>query len=278
LAGAWSSENRRLRARAPKPPIGRRAQGVESCFVTVGGLRMHARVAEGPAGARPVVLVHGQVVSSRFMVPLAVALSRWYTVYVPDLPGFGNSGSPPRHLDVRGLADWLAAWLRVCALGPVPLVGNSLGCQVIVDLAARCPELVSHAVLQGPTIDPRGRSAPRQVLGWLRDMPLEAPSLGLAMAADYFQAGPLRATATFRAALADRLEDKLPLVTAPTLVIRGDRDQIISEAWARAVARLLPRGELAHLPGGAHTANYTLPHEVAQLVHAFLRDAPSSST
>jgi 2-hydroxy-6-oxonona-2,4-dienedioate hydrolase len=40
--------------------------------------------------------VHGLVVSSRYMVPLAEVLACWFDVYAPDLPGFGRSEKPSR--------------------------------------------------------------------------------------------------------------------------------------------------------------------------------------
>jgi 2-hydroxy-6-oxonona-2,4-dienedioate hydrolase len=56
---------------------------------------MHARISERGVGP-PVVLVHGLVVSSRYMVPLAEVLARWFDVYAPDLAGFGRSEKPSR--------------------------------------------------------------------------------------------------------------------------------------------------------------------------------------
>ena len=50
---------------------------------------LFARVAagEGSSASAPVVLVHGVIVSSRYLVPLAVELSRRFPVAVPGLPG-----------------------------------------------------------------------------------------------------------------------------------------------------------------------------------------------
>jgi 2-hydroxy-6-oxonona-2,4-dienedioate hydrolase len=58
---------------------------------------MHARVSEDSLlkDSPALILVHGLVVSSRYMVPIAELLSAHYRVYVPDLPGFGKSGKPP---------------------------------------------------------------------------------------------------------------------------------------------------------------------------------------
>ncbi len=132
----------------------------------VNGRRMHARVSDGQtAGSIPVVLVHGLVVSGRYMVPLLDELARSHAVYAPDLPGFGRSEGPAHAPDVEGLADALAAWMRAVGLSGAALVGNSMGCQVTVELALRHPELVERVVLQGPTMDPRARSAHRQIWG-----------------------------------------------------------------------------------------------------------------
>ncbi len=49
--------------------------------------------------------------SGRYMVPTASVLTADFRVYVPDLPGFGDSGNPERILNVPQLADWLIAWM-----------------------------------------------------------------------------------------------------------------------------------------------------------------------
>jgi pimeloyl-ACP methyl ester carboxylesterase len=56
----------------------------------------------------------------------------------------------------------------------------------------------------------------------------------------------------------------LAAVTAPTLVLQGDRDEVTLEHGA-AVAAALPRGRLAVLPG-----TYALPAESPEVVNALL--------
>jgi pimeloyl-ACP methyl ester carboxylesterase len=102
---------------------------------------------------RPVVLIHGLGLSGRYMLPVAERLARHVPVYLPDLPGFGDSAKPDRALDVPALADALAGWIEAMALAPVALLGNSFGCQIIADLAARHPVLVERAVLEERTSD-----------------------------------------------------------------------------------------------------------------------------
>jgi 2-hydroxy-6-oxonona-2,4-dienedioate hydrolase len=107
-----------------------------------------------------VVLVHGLIVSGRYMVPTAELLAAHYRVFVPDLPSFGKSEKPPRTLDVAGLSDSLAAWMGEVGLIRAALVGNPFGCQIIVELAVRHPERVERAVLQGSHDGPPGEDCP----------------------------------------------------------------------------------------------------------------------
>jgi alpha-beta hydrolase superfamily lysophospholipase len=60
------------------------------------GLRLYARVCEGPAGISPTVLcLHGLTRNSRDFEDLAPHLQRSYRVIVPDLRGRGFSARDP---------------------------------------------------------------------------------------------------------------------------------------------------------------------------------------
>jgi pimeloyl-ACP methyl ester carboxylesterase len=240
----------------------------------VQGLSMFARQGAGipPRYRTPaVVLVHGQVISSLYMVPTARLLAPAFPVLAPDLPGFGLSGKPRRVLDIRGLADMLGAWMDAVGLRSAALVANSLGCQIVVDLAVRRPELAAALVLAAPTIDRHARNAGIQIVRWLKDVPYERPSLALVHLRDFALAGPHRALQTFRFTLADRIEEKLPRIQAPTLVVRGERDPIVPQRWAEEVTRLLPRGRLVVIPRGPHCVNYSSAESFARVVADFLR-------
>jgi len=251
-------------------------EGFTSEWAEVGGLRMHARVAARPPtpDAPRIVFVHGIGVSGRYLMPTAMRLANTFRVYVPDLPGFGLSAKPASVLDVPALADALAAWMRAMRLTSAALLGNSFGCQVIAEVGVRHPALISRAVLQGPTMDPRARTVPRQLLRWAVNSPFEPRpawmSLGSVVRQDYRDAGVRRVIATFRHALRDRIEDKLPHLDVPTLVVRGARDPIVPQRWAEEAARLLPQGRLVVVPGAAHTMNFTSPDALARVVRPFV--------
>lgn len=231
---------------------------------------MRCSVRGVPEGVTPVVLVHGYLVSSRYMVPVAEVLAADFPVYAPDLPGFGRSGEPSSLLDINGLADALAAWMKVVGLQNAILVANSFGCQVAVAVASRHPELVHRLVLTGPIAEPARRHAlvlcARTVLDYLR----EPISLLLIELPNILSVGPRRALYTFRLMLAYPIERWLPGLSMPTLVVRGTNDTIGSQHWVEQVAALLPCGRLAVLSGAAHAVNYNSPVLLARAIRQFV--------
>jgi 2-hydroxy-6-oxonona-2,4-dienedioate hydrolase len=254
------------------------AQGLlERQWRMVGGLAMHARVTERvPSWFPAIVLVHGLGVSSRYMAPLARELAAFYRVHAVDLPGFGRSEKPPRPLGVVELAEALASWMRATGLRSATVVGNSYGCQIAVELAARRPRLVERLVLIGPSTDPAYRTRRQQLIRLLLDAVREPVSLVAVVVADYLRCGPRVMLKSLGDALAHPLEARLPVVVAPALVMRGMRDPLVSPAWAQRVASELPAGRLALVAGVAHAAHFAAPRPVARTIRRFVDAQPAS--
>ncbi|MBX3000544.1 MAG: alpha/beta hydrolase [Caldilineaceae bacterium] len=238
------------------------------------GLSIFARISsEGNSSSQPIVLVHGLSMSGRYLLPTAKALSSARPVYVPDLPGFGKSAKPDHVLTIPQLADVLAAWIATQKLNRAAFLGNSFGCQVIVEFALRYPERISHAILTGPSVDPAARSAFRQILRLFFDALLFEPLPLYAVALlDYSIAGPWRTLQTLDHLINDPIERKLPQVKIPALVVRGSQDLIVPQSWAEDAARSLPRGQLVVLNGEGHAVNFSAPARLAQIVNTFLGD------
>jgi 2-hydroxy-6-oxonona-2,4-dienedioate hydrolase len=217
-----------------------------------------------------VVLVHGVIVSGRYMTPLAEELAPDFPVLVPDLPGYGRSDPPPSPPSLEDLADAAVAASRAAGFERAALVGNSFGAQIAIEAALRHPDLVERVVLIGPTTDPGARSFPRQFWRWLRCARDEDLSVLPVMARDLFDIGPRQAIHMLRVMIRDRPERKLPNVRQPALVVRGAGDRIAPEAWSREVADLLPDGRFATVPGCAHMPNWTAPAALAAVLREFL--------
>ena len=262
---SWAFPNSTPSARRLSSPGGGR--GVTSRRISVNGLGVHTWMAgKGP----PVVLVHGLGVSGRYMLPLAESLAERCSVLAPDLPGYGRSQKPPAPLGISELASALAGCLDALGLERAAFVANSMGCQILTELAVRFPERVGPLVLIGPTVDPKLRLARRQLMGGLRESAREPLSLLALVAHDNSRMGVRALLATMRSALDDRIEQRLPLIEQPALVLRGERDGFVSAEWAEQVAALLPRGRLVVVPREPHAVHYTRPDLVAAVVARLL--------
>ena len=255
-------------SREPRPlPI--------SHWLRVGGLRYHALVA-GPAehrpGARPLVLVHGNGVSSAYWSRLQPLLAARRPVYAVDLPGCGRSDTPRPMLDVPQLAAALDGWLAAAGLGCVDLLGHSLGGQVVAEVARRAPGRVGRLILAAPSI---GRPGPGVARRWsliALDALREPVSLLPAVIPAYLRCGPRRIVCTDLLAGRDELPATLTGVSQPVLVVRGTRDCVVSRADVRRLLDALPpgRARLVELPESAHALHWRQPHALARVVNAFL--------
>lgn len=249
-----------------------RTAKLKDTWTTVDGVSIYARVSTEAAPHAPtIIMVHGFIVSSRYMVPVAEHLAPHFCVYALDLPGFGNSGEPGRTLNLDELADAVARWMDVTGIQQAVLLGNSFGCQVIARFAVRHPARIQRAILVGPTTEPGKRTFLQQAALLLADGPRERLKLWVLHVPDYFKAGLRRVLGTLRYTLDDRIEAYLPRVQVPTLVVRGTGDTTVSQQWAETATALLPRGRLVVVPG-AHVLNYSEPRRLARVVRAFLAD------
>jgi pimeloyl-ACP methyl ester carboxylesterase len=246
---------------------------LQSVWTTVDGLRVHARVSETPAVAPPVVFVHGLGVSSRYMEPTLARLAATRRVCALDLAGFGRSDSPPRPFTLAEHARLLLRWLDARGIVAPILVGNSYGCQVIVECVSRAPACAQGLVLNAPTMDPAHRSALVMIARVLADVPREPWRLAAVVARDYWRAGPRCLLVTLADALRDRIEEKLPGIVQPTLVVCGARDPIVTVRWASECARLVGI-ERADAAGGTMqcvaTAAHALPYDEPDVFAAII--------
>jgi 2-hydroxy-6-oxonona-2,4-dienedioate hydrolase len=234
--------------------------------------RFHARVSalEPRHAAPPVVLVHGLSMSHHSMEPTGVRLAPDFPVHIPDLPGFGKSSKPRHVLDVPGLADALVEYIHAYRLDRPVLLGNSFGCQIIMDLAARHRKLPAAVVLQGPTGDPAGRSVPGLVRRADQEFAAERPRHWWNVALAVFDAGARRARQSFSRYMEDRPELKAAQIAAPTLIVRGGDDALCPRAWARWLNQQIPRCELVEVPDAPHAMADADPDGLARLTAAFI--------
>jgi pimeloyl-ACP methyl ester carboxylesterase len=223
-----------------------------------------------------VLLLHGIGGAAESFRPQLDALCADYRVLAWDAPGYGGSSDPDAAPGTAGFASAAAEVLADADAAHV--VGVSWGGVIATRLAVECPELVRSLVLAGSTrgsgVTPAGadamRSRPAELarLGAAEFARRRAPRLPGADADAHVRARIERIMAGVRlpgyryAAEAMAETDHTPLlgrVSAPTLVLVGDQDQVTGPAESRRLADGIPGARLEIIESAGHAANQERP-------------------
>ncbi len=112
-------------------------------YADVNGLHMYY---ETHGTGRPLVLLHGGLGSGQMFGPILPTLAERHALIVPDLQGHGRTADIERPLDVRTMADDIAALIDHLGLERPDVVGYSLGGGVALQTAIRHPDKVRRLV------------------------------------------------------------------------------------------------------------------------------------
>jgi len=205
------------------------------------------------------LLIHGIGVSSRYFERIIPLLARRARVVAVDLPGFGRAPKPGRALGVDDFAECVAAVVDELGLSGCVVFGHSMGTQVATRLAIDRPEAVAALALMGPVMDPRDRSPFRAAALLALDCAGERPRANWLVLSDYARCGLRWYLAVLPSMLTYRIEDDIPLVDCPVLVLRGERDPIARAGWVSVLAASARRGGAKTIDGARHLAMHTRP-------------------
>jgi pimeloyl-ACP methyl ester carboxylesterase len=245
------------------------------------GCRIHYVLA-GEPGAAPLLILEGagdRVASWRRNVPrLAAELH----VAVVDHRGNGDSDEPPGPCTMATFVDDAVAVLDAMGWDRAHVYGQSFGGMVAQELALTHPDRVRTLVLgstgAGERHTVRGRDA--QVpkgepwRAWYAPgYPNEHPE-DVVEDLRVVRAGPDHpegARRQWEAMAGWDAYDRLPGISAPTLVVHGTEDRMIAPANAEILAARIPGAELVLLEGAGHVATWEQPERSDRAVLAFIR-------
>lgn len=236
----------------------------------INGIQLAYQEEPDPNRERPLVLVHGLGLSSGSFRRLLPVLVPDFYVIAPDLPGAGGSAQPPTPPGVDALVDTLVVWLDKLGLQRVDLLGHSLGGQVVARLAAEHPDRVNRLVLVSCTPDPSAPHAWQNALRLARDGLIEPFEVITQAAGDYLKATLWMEWHTLKKALRSDTEDTARRIPVPTLVVRGERDPVITQAWAERLTELIPDAQLRIVEGGTHGVPGQAPDRLGEIIREFL--------
>jgi len=254
----------------------------------------------------PLLLVHGLMTSGYSWRWVLAPLARHHRVWVPDLPGAGDSGKPDRRYDAPALAAAIGAFQRQAGIRGCACVGNSLGGYLCMRLALADPGAFSRLVnVHSPALpEPRlhalhaALAVPgvRAALAWwvrrdplrwahanvhyhdetLKSLeeartygaPLADPAGTRAFTAWLGEALAPRDLAAFCAALAALRARGAPF-PVPLLLVYARQDPMVPPRIGHALHALVPGARLVWLEDSSHFAHVDSPERVVALVEEF---------
>lgn len=239
----------------------------------------------------PILLLHANPGDSRDFAGVIDALAGYGRVLALDWPGYGKSPLPAdaEQLTVMTVYRVLEEFVQALALTDLVVVGNSLGGNAAVRLAAACPERVKGLVLVAP-----GGFTPHNVITRLfcrwqgsplalspyrfarlylkRDTPLTREMLERARG-EQAKAGQIAMNRSLWRSFGSTENDLRTLaanVKAPALLLFGQHDPVIVARKDGPVAQqCLPQARLEVLPCG-HASFAEIPDLFLQQVERFL--------
>ncbi len=137
-------------------------------YQEVEGVRIH-HVDEGPSGARPVLMLHGEPSWSylyRRMIPIVAAAG--HRVIAPDLVGFGRSDKPADRADYtyQGHIDWMRGLLHALDLEEITLVAQDWGGLIGLRLAVEEPHRFARILVANTFLPTGGEPVPEAFFRW----------------------------------------------------------------------------------------------------------------
>jgi len=245
---------------------------------------------------RPLVCLHGWAMSAAVYQEMTELLSPDYQLFIPDLPGHGESTAPLNY-NLPTVAADLSFWLKSILTSSFSVLGWSLGGMLALELAQNQQLALQKLVLIGTTPQfiaddewPHGLPG-TQVRALARNLSRRfEKTLGeffaLSFAGEDIPADRLRDIRRFavysssppglEAALgyleilaSQNQRSALKCITQPGLVLHGSLDRIAPVSAGRQLAKELPHGTLVEFPGLSHGLFLSRPEQVADEIRRF---------
>ena len=233
-------------------------------------------------GAKQLVYLHGFSKVTDDDAVVAALAANGASVIAPVAPGYNDLAELDAVRDIHELAMHYDDLLDDLGLDQATIIGHSFGGMIAAELAAHSPRRVAELVLAAPlglwrddvpAADFFAQPSPmhRDALLWSDPSRTSLPPESIDVEALVAVTQGLTAAGAFLWPLPDKgLARRLRRITARSLVIWGDNDEVVPIAYADDLCASVKKASKQVMKGCGHMAPYERPDEFAELVGTFL--------
>lgn len=257
-------------------------------FVTVLGSRI--RYLKTGSGKKNLLLIHGLGASAERWEPVLPNLGKYFTVYVPDLIGFGLSDKPNVDYTTEFFAKFVAEFLDEIGVKNTIVIGSSLGGQIAVEYVSANQNNVDKLVLVSPA-GAMKQSTPAldaYIMAALYPDESTAKNAFSAMTGNNKEISQStvdgfihrmllpNAKYAFMSTIlglknAPEISAKLAILEIPTLVVWGELDPVIPIKYAEYFVQKIRDCRFYQMENCGHTPYVEDPKEFVKIVLDFLK-------
>jgi pimeloyl-ACP methyl ester carboxylesterase len=241
----------------------------------------------------PLVMIMGFAINRSGSMPQVPFLKKYYRVITFDNRGVGKSDKPQGPYSTKMMADDTVRLMDLLGIEKAHIIGASMGGMIAQELAINYPQRVMKLVLactyarqdktSGDTQElakllqptPTPEKMASAMIGLAFNKPLYRFTFGLiARIQTKFMgaSGRVGIVGQSEACRKHNTLERLPSITAPTLVIVGTKDRIINPISSEVIASKIPNAKLVKVEGGSHTFSLEMKDVFNREVLNFLRN------
>jgi 3-oxoadipate enol-lactonase len=267
----------------------------------IGGISLYY---ESCGSGEPVLLISGLGSNTELWCRQTTVLSSHHQTIAFDNRGAGRSDVPDGPYTIKEMASEAVRLLDALDIPAAHVVGSSMGGMIAQEVAIQYPDkALSLALIATQCGGPHAFGAAQENAAALEelatlDMTPQERARGWVpytlsqsfrtanpeLVEEYVRVSALYppTTAGLRAQWSALMGydswERLPLVTAPALILQGDQDLLVPPENADVLGVRIPDSRVAFIPGAGHSLAFEAAEEVAEMLLQFFEEVGDGST
>jgi pimeloyl-ACP methyl ester carboxylesterase len=229
-----------------------------------------------------VILSGWRVPGSRYQIVQHLLEKEGFTVYAPNLPGFGEQTLIKPVMTVDDYVDFVVSYMKKNNIKKAIFIAHSFGGRVVAKLIRFYPQYVDSVILTGTPLIKQSLSLKKKILVMLARLIKKGLVFSFGQKRmrkilyyflnewDYYKVDS-HLKETFKEVIKEDISPCLPYITIPTLVLWGENDTLVSTKIGREIARRIPNAIYEEIKNGSHKLPYESPEIFVEKILRFIK-------